>query len=472
MAEKTLENINRTAQDLFQKALAALERNNLNYAITMFLQCLAIEPNFTKARQFLRAAQTKRADSAGGFKKMVAAAKSMPLLTRAKIAVNKSPAEAMDLAEQVLNEDPQQSQALSILAEAAEVAGFLETAAQTMEYYAKVHPKDGKAIRWLARCYIKLEQYDQARDAYERALQLNPADFEAQKGLKDATAHEAMQGGGWSEASSYRDVMKDKDQAVALEQESRVVRADDMVSNLIQESLAKLKQDPNNPVIRRELGKLYGQKGDFDTALEYLEALFKAEAGSDPAMEREIAEIKTRRLDDGIVRKKKERATNPANAAALENEITKLETERAELLLMRTERMVERYPNDLMYRYELGALYMKLGRTQDAIAQFQKSVGQPQRRVASLNYLGQCWQQEGLYDMAVDQYLKAIEELPAMDNLKKDLIYNLGTAYERMGDADKAVAEFKKIASVDFNYRDVRQKIMRKPSPNPEAGAA
>ena len=40
MAEKTTDNINRTANDFYQRALAALERNNLDYAIEMFLQCL------------------------------------------------------------------------------------------------------------------------------------------------------------------------------------------------------------------------------------------------------------------------------------------------------------------------------------------------------------------------------------------------------------------------------------------------
>ena len=81
-----------------------------------------------------------------------------------------------------------------------------------------------------------------------------------------------------------------------------------------------------------------------------------------------------------------------------------------------------------------------------------------------LNYLGQCFQQIGLHDLAVEQYSKAIEETPQMDNLKKDLIYNLGVAYESMGEQEKAVAEFKKIAAVDFGFRDVRTKIARKPS--------
>ena len=75
--------------------------------------------------------------------------------------------------------------------------------------------------------------------------------------------------------------------------------------------------------------------------------------------------------------------------------------------------------------------------SQGAIEQFQKSRGQPQRRVASLNYLGQCFQQMDLHDLAIDQYNEAISELPTMDGLKKELMYNLGCAYEHDGGSRK-----------------------------------
>jgi tetratricopeptide (TPR) repeat protein len=465
MAETTIDNLDRRARDLFNKAIAALERENLDYAIEMFLQTLAIEPNFTQGRKYLRAAQTKRAESSGKLRQMMATARVTPLLGKAKMAVGKDPLEAIQIAEQALCEDPRNGQALLILAEAAETAQLPETAAQTLDTYTKLNPRDTKALHWLARIYTGMRQFDLAREVFERLLQINPKDFAAQKGLQDATAAGAMAGGGWEDASSYRDVIKDKEEAVALEQQSRVVRAEDMIQNLINETLERARQDPNNPIHQRELGKLYAQKGDFDTAVQYLEALLASEAGADPTLETEINEIKCKRVSAQIAAKKKELTANPANAAAIENEIAALELELGKLQLADAERLVEKYPNDLMYRFDLGVLYMKIGNIAGAIEQFQRAVGQPQRRVASLNYLGQCFQQEGLLDLAVDQYLKAIEELPMMDSLKKEITYNLGTCYEQMGEQEKAIAEFKKIAAVDFGYRDVRQKITRKPPP-------
>ena len=441
MPEKTSETLDSRARDFYNKALAALERGNLDYAIEMFMQTLAVEPNFTKCRQFLRAAQMKRAESLGTIKKMMTSAKVAPTVGKAKMALGKNPVEAMTLAEQALADDPKNGQALSILAEAAEAAQMPETAAQTLETYTKLSPRDTKALHRLARAYSAMERHDLAREVYERLLQINPNDFDAQKGIKDATAHGAMQTGGWEEAGSYRDVMKDKDEAVALEQQSRVVKAEDIVQNLIEETLAKAQQEPDNPIHERELGKLYGQKGDFDTALSYLEKLFAAEAGADPTLEKEINDIKAKRITAQITERNAALAANPGNAAAIESEIVALELEHSQILLRDAERMVERYPNDLMYRFELGVLYITRQDNRNA-------------KAGNLN--------NALTQTSGD--LVTIEELPMMDSLKKELTYNLAAAYEALGDVDKALAEYKKIAAVDFGYRDVRQKIMRKPS--------
>src|SRR5258708_22517673 len=174
MAETTIENLDRRARVLFNKAIAALERNNLDYSIEMFMETVAIEPNFTQGRKYLRAAQSKRFESAGKIKHMMAAAKVTPIIGKAKMAVGKNPLEAMILAEQALSEAPLNGQAMVVLAEAAEAAELHETAAQTLETYTKDNPRDTKALHWLGRAYTRMGKHDLARGGYERLIQIKP----------------------------------------------------------------------------------------------------------------------------------------------------------------------------------------------------------------------------------------------------------------------------------------------------------
>jgi tetratricopeptide (TPR) repeat protein len=120
---------------------------------------------------------------------------------------------------------------------------------------------------------------------------------------------------------------------------------------------------------------------------------------------------------------------------------------------------VERYPNDYPARYELGALLLELGQTDAAIAQFQQAQKGPQVRVSSLVGLGRCFKAKKLYDLAVAQLNTAKNDLSTMDDVKKDVIYELGACYELMGKPDRAIEEFKVIYSEDIGFRDVADKI-------------
>jgi DNA-binding SARP family transcriptional activator len=52
-----------------------------------------------------------------------------------------------------------------------------------------------------------------------------------------------------------------------------------------------------------------------------------------------------------------------------------------------------------------------------------------------------------------------VAELTAMDSVKKDLLYNLGTVYLSMEKKAEALDCFKQIYEVDYGYRDVATKV-------------
>ena len=57
MEEITLEQVPRKIRDLYEKAMAALERGNASYALNRLKQVIAVEPLFLLARKNLRIAQ-------------------------------------------------------------------------------------------------------------------------------------------------------------------------------------------------------------------------------------------------------------------------------------------------------------------------------------------------------------------------------------------------------------------------------
>ena len=76
MAEKTVNEISREARLLFVKGNEAAQRDNTDYAISLFNQVLEKEPAFYDCRKALREAQFRKAGSGGTgfFKKMISGA--------------------------------------------------------------------------------------------------------------------------------------------------------------------------------------------------------------------------------------------------------------------------------------------------------------------------------------------------------------------------------------------------------------
>ena len=82
--EKSPTAVPRPLREQYEKGIAALQRQNFDYAVAIFDQVLQKEPGFYACREALRAVQVKRAGNKGGFlKKMFGTASSSPLLAKA-----------------------------------------------------------------------------------------------------------------------------------------------------------------------------------------------------------------------------------------------------------------------------------------------------------------------------------------------------------------------------------------------------
>jgi len=289
----------------------------------------------------------------------------------------------------------------------------------------------------------------------ELARQL-PYDPELLQALKNITARRTMSEGGYDGLAdgkgSYRDILKNEEEAKALEQENRVQKSGDNTERLIREYEARLKAEPGNLKPVRQLAELYTVRKQFDLALKMYEKLKASETGNDPTLDKAISDLMSKRLDH-------EAAQLDQAAPDYEEQHARLNAEKVALQLAECQKRVEKFPTDLGMRFELGVLYFSAGKIGEAIQEFQKAQNNPHKRVAALSYLAQCFAKRKMNDLAAKTLQNAIKEKIVFDDEKKDLIYNLGSVLETMGKKEEAIEQFKLIYETDIGYRDVAKKV-------------
>jgi tetratricopeptide (TPR) repeat protein len=120
---------------------------------------------------------------------------------------------------------------------------------------------------------------------------------------------------------------------------------------------------------------------------------------------------------------------------------------------------VERYPGDLDGRFRLAELLLAAGEIEPAIAQYQQAQRSPKLRVRALLGLARGFRARQLFDLAIGQLAAAKAGLPVMDDLKKEIVYELGECLAQQRQPEAAIAQFKEIYTEDIGFRDVAAKI-------------
>ena len=471
ISEKELSQQNRA---LWLKATSAIETRNYGYAITLIQGILKESPDFLTGRQWLRRAEVATTKGKKGFLGGGGAA-SLQVM-KAQGSVKKDPKSALIAAEEMLEKDPHSVAANGLLRDAAAALTMTETVGFALETMRDSEPKNTKILHELARHYVNSDQAEKAIDVYNAITAITPSDGEAIKGGKDAAARASMRTGGWDqigkEGTSYRDVLKNKEEAKALEQENRLVKSVDDIDALLVEQFAKYNEDPNVVDVVLRIAKLHEQKEDLEGALQYFSWANELTKGGDPGLIRKVAELNLKNVDHQIDTRTKwladhAAATNGAEldeetratVAQVQQDLQVYEAQKAEMQINNARQRVERNPTDLTFRYELGEQLVKAGHHSEAIAELQKAQNSPNLGIRAKYLLGQCFEVKNINNLAVKQYEDAKSKLPQMDGFKKDIVYRLGLLYERTGDKEKYMANMTEIYEVDSAYQDVAARV-------------
>jgi tetratricopeptide (TPR) repeat protein len=442
---------------IYTKGFEAYQRENYDYAMEMFTQILAKEPHVFEIRKTLRSAQVAKSGKAGGFfKRLTSSASSSPMVAKGQMALRKNPLEALNIAEQILNTDANSPGGHKLLAEAALAAEMPEVAVMSLEILVKNSPKDKELSFQLAEAYAGAGQKTKGEHVLTELQKEYPGDNEIFTKLKDLSARKTLDEGGYgalaSGEGSYRDVLRNKAEAVSLEQEKRQVKSEDASESLVRDWETRLKAEPNNLKMLRNLAEEYTRRNEFDKALGYYDRLVAIDGGNDSSLMKQISDVKVKKFNLAISKLDPTAADYTAQVAQLKVDKQAFQIEECKL-------RTERYPTDLQIRFELGQLYYEAGKIQEAMPEFQKAQTNPNKRIQAITYLGKCFEKRGMYDMAARRLQDVLKEKISFDEEKKDLVYTLGSVFEKMGKKEEAIEQFKLIYEVDMGYKDVAKKV-------------
>lgn len=353
----------------------------------------------------------------------------------------------------------------------AEAAKKLDAARDKMRTYEAVarfaletiaaEPKNGKTTRHeIGKYLMSIEEFEDANRIFEAIADENPMDLDARDKAKESAARRSMQRGRLGE-STFEDLIKQKQEAAKSGGE-KVVNAAESVDELAHKVYVAHEAGAPDRESARKLADIHYNNEDYENALQYYRYLSDLAEGTDPGLLKKVGDTEVRCINKSIAEKEKQIAAMAADhpeAGALRSEIEELRRGRAEQMLGEARKRVERNPADLQYRFELGEQLVLAAHYKDAIPELQKARTNPNTRTRALYLLGRCYTERNMLDLAAKTLTDAASEIPGMDGTKKDIIYNLGQVYERMGDKEKSLDCMKQIYEVDYGYLDVAERV-------------
>ena len=450
------------AQNLTNRGRQALEARHYELAVEMLSQALDCAPDLLETRRLLRAAQIAkyRQNPPSGFALKIQGLTNMG--KRAKIlslAKKGQGAEAMAEAEKLLAINPLDADNIECAVKAAEAAGKPEAAAISIEAAYSCNQGDANLLERIAQYYMVAKRYDKARDAYVKLSQLKPGDQRILQLLKNAEAQSTMSAG-WSDTvgkkGGYQAILANAEQAKKINQQNKAVVVGDDAEAMIAEKKAAIAREPNNLNFYRALARIYMQNKRFAEAVETLQQA-QTVSQADPELDRMLSQVQAANYEYQIEQLRKEGRTEEAD---------NLEVEKNQFVFDDLATRVERYPNDLHLRFELGYQYFIYGDQDEtfydeAQKHLQLAQKSPKDRLQALYYLAMCFIKKGQRDMAVMQLETARDQIPTMDDLKKKVVYQLGLCAEETGDYERAYAYYKDVYSNDVTFGDLNERMLR-----------
>jgi len=455
MAEENNQDLAR-AKSFFEKARAVAQANNIDYAIDMYLQGLRYSPDALEEGHLPLCELALQRQGKGG--------KKPSMVERMKGLRGKTPLEQMLNAEALFAKDPEHLPYAEAMLKAAVAGGYKKTAGWIANLVFQTNNASNKPSAQtyilLKDSYAALGQFDKAVAACQRAARLRPEDGALADEFKNLSAELTMSRGKYDQEGDFRKAIKDREGQEKLHAQAGVVKTEDYRVTAVEDARKKMAQNPNIPVnIFGMADALAGMETDQaeNDAIALLESTYKAK--QDYSYKQRAGEISMKQLRRKI-REAKDCLEKKPDDANIKTAIEQLSKQLNDVELEHYRLTVKNYPTNLAPKYEYAVRLLRSKQYNEAIPLFQEAQKDPRRKIASMNKIGYCFFMKGWLADAIDVFTNAIETYEIKnDATGKELRYNLACAYEEKGDADKALEIYRKIAQLDFAYKDVSQRV-------------
>ena len=183
-------------------------------------------------------------------------------------------------------------------------------------------------------------------------------------------------------------------------------------------------------------------------------------SNNDPTVREEIEDVQLRALRSKMAEGGKKARESGIEADKKEYERLKMTVIEKELEVYRNR--CERYPNNLIFRYELAQRYQWKGDLGEAIKEYQVAKADPRKRGMCLINLGECFRNIKQYHLAMNHFEQAVQEIPDREQeYKKLAFYRAGKLAMMLKDLPKAEKYLTTLASMDYTFRDTSDLLER-----------
>ncbi len=413
-----------------------LRKGNYDYAIELFGSCVAGDPaSAIYLQKFMEALSKKFSRKKKGGLASLLSAGSRGSLKR--LVASGKTREALKTGLDVLKKDPFDVACLLSLADACGEAHCLETQGLFLRRALDVAPKDISVNKHCANYAERLGEYDQAISCWQRLAATKSVREEADREIARLSVEKTRQ--------------KLESRGVSSKESSDV--------SPLEELRQKLAASPTDYETAFELSDLLEREASIEEAETVLLDVLAA-SGND---------LKVREhLEDRQIRWAKQRVmVAEKQLQNTDSEDNKETVARLKTALLKQEidvfaARVERYPDNVSWKYELAMRLKTAGSPAEAIKFFQQVQMDSRRRGAVALELGECFQKIKQYPLAMRNYQTAVESLGDREvESRKRALYRAGVLAAAMKDKDAALKYLSNLAELDFGYRDVAERLQK-----------